>query len=340
MRELPVGGSEGNGAYQRYFAEQIEALGIEFGIGRHEKATEIWRRMYTQFPDLCLKSEKAFNLLIDLGLHDEADRLIHEGSRRYPRNEQMFAVLSARVAYQKGDFEEAIRRCETVRRKFSRTAASFLVAADCLFALGRPDEAEAMLWRGVQKLPKSFELSMRYAQAATRRLDWPEGLRRWQVVQRNFNYLPGPLGVAECLCQLDRMAEAEHTLIEACEHFPDNAWSFAELAAFPTIKGDHEEALRRWDVVRERFPSFDHALIKSAEAMRAVGREADAEELLRMLVKRAPFLLAGQLEYARSADRRGDRAAAAERWASVYSSFPDCAEASQRVVATASAAVR
>ena len=157
-----------------------------------------------------------------------------------------------------------------------------------------------------QKLPKSFDLSMRYAQAATKRLDWSEGLRRWRVAQRDFAYLPGPLGVAECLRQLDRIAEAEQTLLEACEHFPDNAWAFAEFAAFATIKGDHEEAVRRWDTVRERFPSFDHAFMRSAEALRAVGREADAEELLRVLVKRAPLHLPGHLEYARTAERRGN----------------------------------
>ena len=78
-----------------------------------------------------------------------ADELIQEGSRRYPRFRQMYAEVCARVAYRSGDFEEALRRCDTLRRMFPQTAAGFVVAADSLYDLGRKDEAETMLRRGV-----------------------------------------------------------------------------------------------------------------------------------------------------------------------------------------------
>ena len=59
-----------------------------------------------------------------------------------------------------------------------------------------------------------------------------------------------------------------------------------------------------------------------------VGREADANELLRLLVGRSPEYLPGNLEYAKSAQRRGDWKEAAERWALVRARFPGCAEIS------------
>jgi len=99
------------------------------------------------------------------------------------------------------------------------------------------------------------------------------------------------------------------------------------LAGLAAAQGDIDEVIRCWEVVLYRFPGFDRAYTAGAEAMRKVGREADADELLRQVVGRSPAYLAGHLEYARSAERRGDWSAAAERWALVRVRFPDCDEA-------------
>ena len=327
FRELRAIESQDNQAYLGFFSDQIGVARAEFDRGGQDKALRIWREMHTRFPDLTLTSEKAFNLLIDFGQHEQTEALIHEGRKRYPKYKSLFASVAARVAYRRGDLDEALRRCEMVRRQFPRVADGYTIAAACLNDLGRQDESEALLRSGVQKVTDNLDLCMRYAQSAMGRRDWEEGLRRWKIVWDRFQPTSGLLGEAECLKELGRFDAAEIVLNDACERFHMNAWPFAQLAMLSTTKGDFDEAARRWDVVLSRFPWFEYAYPKAAEALRQVGREADADEILRVGMTRSPADLAVNLEYARSAHRRGDWAAAKERWALVRARFPDCDEA-------------
>jgi tetratricopeptide (TPR) repeat protein len=313
--------------YSAFFTEQIELALKEFSHQRPQKALEIWRRMHAQFPDLCLKTEKALNLFIDIGRHDEAEALIQDGLRRYPRSRSLYETASARVAYRRGDLEEALRRYDAVRRRFPQVADGYGIAAACLTALGRADEAESMLERGIRKLADNYDLSVRHAQAAVHRRDWAAALTRWKSIADGFPHLPGPLGVAQSLKEMGRLDEAEDVLIEASERFTSNPYPFVDLAGLAIAKGDLDEAIRRWKVVLDRFPWFDRAYTECAAFMCKVGRDVEADELLCLVVGRSPEYLPGYLEYARSAQRRGDWPAAAERWAMVKARFPECTEA-------------
>lgn len=327
LRELRANEASGSEAYSAFFTEQIELALMELSHQRRQRALEIWRRMYSQYPDLCLKSERALNLFVDLCLHDEAEVLIEEGRRRFPRGRSLYDTALARVAYRRGDFKEALRRYEVVRRGFPQVVDSYTLAAVCLSALGSADEAEAMLERGMRKHADNYDLCARYAQTAVERRDWNAALERWKIVSRRFPYLPGPLGVAQCLRELGRLDEAENVLVDASERFASNPYPFAELAGLAIARGDLPEAIERWNVVLDRFPSFDRAYTESATIMRKVGRHAEADERLRVIVERSPEYLPGHVEYAKSAELRGDWRLASERWAETLTRFPECAEA-------------
>jgi predicted Zn-dependent protease len=278
--------------------------------------------------------------LIDVGPHDEAEALIREGRRRHPRFRSLYAAAFARVAFRRGDFEEALRRYEIVRRGFPQVADGYNIAAACLTELGRRDEAEAILERGVRKLPDDLDLCKRYAQAAERRLDWPEGLRRWKTLSDRLDEVVGFLGEAGCLKQMGRLDEAEVVLTDACERFRGNSWPFAELASLSTTKGDFAAAARRWEAVLQLFSGHEPAYLKAAEALRLIDREAEADEVLRVGMTRFFANLAINLEYARSAHRRGDSVAECERWALVLERFPACAEAREEEMAALAARAR
>ena len=186
LREARAGERHGNQAYSRYFMEQINFAKHEFDEGNPKRALEIWRRMYGQFPDLCLTSEKAFNLFIDLGCHDEAESLTREGSKRYPRHRALFAAYFARIAYRRGDLEEAVSRCAALRRKFPHLAEGFTIAANSLSDLGRLEDADAMLARGVSKLSGEVDLYVRHARHAMRMRKFPEALQRWNLVCKSI----------------------------------------------------------------------------------------------------------------------------------------------------------
>lgn len=301
-----------------------------FDQGNRGQALEIWREMRVRFPDLCVTSEAGLNLALDLGRYDEAEALLEEGRRRHLSHASFFATGRARVAYRRGELEEAIHRCDALLRKFPDVAEGYHIAAHCLSGLGRHDAADTMLGRGVMKLPEDFNMNVHYAQSAMHRREWPEALRRWQVLQGRFENIAGPLGVAQCLTQLDRIAEAEQVLSEARLHFGVSDRLLSELANLATAKGDLEGAVQCWEDVLRQFPFFASAYTKGAEAMRKIGRRAEADELLLFAVTRFQSDVVVHLEYARSAHRNGDWAAAAERWALVCDRFPGCAEAREQ----------
>ena len=330
MRELRASETENSQAFEGYFAEQIDLARRSFEAGDQTGAPDIWNQMHARFPILCLTSENALSLVLDLGLCDEADALIQEGRKRYPRYRRLYAARFARVALRRGDFEEALRRCASLRRKYPSLPEGYGVAATSLVALGRHAEAEVLCGRGAVRLRNDFNLLVQHAHYASQRRDWLQALQRWNLVATRFPDLPtGTLGEAECLKELDRFDEAEDALNTVRERFSMKVESFAALAQLSFTKGDIAEAIRRWDVVIGRFPYFAPAYKNAAELLRRTGQDKKAEDLLGIAVTRVRSDLDVHLEYARCAHGAGDWTAAAERWALVRERFPDYDQAAQ-----------
>ena len=156
-----------------------------FDSGDHDKALTIGNKTLRRFPEQCMASRPGLRLLLNLGSFDEIDAMMQEGRRRFPHDEH-YATGYAQSAHRRGNLQEALYRCEIVRRKFSRVAEGYSIAAACLNSLGRRDEAEAMIGRGVRKLPNEFDLHIQHARNATQRHEWPEALRRWDMVRSRF----------------------------------------------------------------------------------------------------------------------------------------------------------
>jgi tetratricopeptide (TPR) repeat protein len=276
-------------------------------------------------------------LLLKLGAFDEADAMMKEGRKRYPGFEH-FSKGYVQVAQQRGDPEEALRRCAVVRKKFPRLADGYTVAAECLTGLGRHDEAEAMIERAVRRVPSGLDLLVAYARQAERRLDWEEALRRWETVRAQFDHIYSHNGIAHCLRRIGRLDDAEKAAAETCKRFPEKPWAYATLADIAAARGDLDEAVRRWDTARRRCPSFAHAYKAGAAAERRAGRADKADSMLSLGVTMIRWDLDLHLQYAQSAHRRGDWAAAVERWALVRERFPDCDEARERAAEALAAA--
>jgi tetratricopeptide (TPR) repeat protein len=330
LRELRAVERQYNHGHEMVFAAQIDRAREAFDRGDREQALTIWHRTRALFPELSMTSEGALQLLLNLGAFDEADALIQKGWRRYPRDAHL-ARGYVRVAYKRGNQEEALRRCEIVRRKSPRIAEGYTTAAACLTDLGRHQEAEAMIERAVRKLPRDYDVLVDHARHAVHRKDWQEALRRWEAVKSSeADRGLGLGGVAQCLREMGHYDEAEGIATEMCERFPTNPWGYAELAAIAAARGDLEGAAQRWEVARKRCPFFVTAYTTGAEAARRVGREAEADEILGVGARLLRSDLGVHLEYARNAHRHGDWPTAVERWALVRERFPECAEAREQ----------
>jgi tetratricopeptide (TPR) repeat protein len=330
LRELRVAEDGAGREFLKYFMEQIDAALKAFHRGDRDWALKTWRELNDRYPRLVMSSRTALNLLVDLGRHDEAEALILKARRRYPWHRAMLAAVFAHVPQSRGEYDEALRRCTVLRRKFPRVAEGYTIAAACLVSLGRPDEAEAILGKAARRFPHNFDIVVAYARHAVRRKDWPAALRRWEKVKRWSDNFLGPVGMAQSLREMGRFAEAREFATQTCEQFPNVPWAYAELAGIAEAEGDLEGTVRRWEIARESCPDFALAYTFGAAAARKVGREAEADKILGLAVIRMRFELSVHLEYARDAERRGDQAAAAERWALVRERFPDCTEAREK----------
>jgi tetratricopeptide (TPR) repeat protein len=317
--------------WHEVFKSLIDQAKAEYEVGNRERSLELWRKAYAHFPDLCASSPTALYLILDLGSFEDAEQMMQQARLVYPHHAP-FAAGHALVAQRRRDFQEALHRCASLRKKFPKEAAGYAIAGECLVALDREQEAEAMFALGARRLPRDFEMNVRVARFAERRRDWAEGLKRWRVVRERFDDWRGFAGMANCLRELGRRAGAEAMLVEAIGRFPKEQWLLVEFALIPAMAGELDEAEQRWADVRRKFPYFAHGYTRGAELARQLNKEDEAEKLLELGVARCRGDVGLHVEHARAADRRGDADAALARWRLALERFPDCKEAEQRLI--------
>src|SRR5712672_3222687 len=123
-----------------------------------------------------------------------------------------------------------------------------------------------------------FEESIAAAAKAVAGRDWATALAIWEVVTQQYPDRPeGFVGKGGALIELGRSTEAEQFLADAMGRFPDNLWSAVAYAQLPERARNWREALRRWEVVRDKFPDAAVGHVGVAAVLRELG-EIDAAE--------------------------------------------------------------
>ena len=313
---------EGKGGHlaDSYLEEQVQRAREDLAVGNRVQAITIWERVRGQTSGLVINSKNALMLLLDLGYFDEAERMMQRGRRLYPSRVH-FAAGYAETARRRGDYQEALRRCKLLRSKFPRSPLGHTIAFKCLNDIGHAQEAEAMIERAVRKFPHDWDMLTDYAQHLQQRQDWAGALQRWEDIRDQFGHLS--LAMMVCLRKLGRFSEAEKVGQDLLRNSPGNHWILIELAILAEEKGDLGEAVEHWASVRRAAPLFAQGYLAGANAMRRIHRDDDSDAILGEGVGRLTTDLGIHLEFARSAERRGDRELAAERWMLVRDRFPD-----------------
>lgn len=339
FRELRADDENTGRGFTRYFGEEIATARAALSDGDAAQALRIWNKLYALYPDLAMTSKPGLTLLLDLGRFDEAESLTQTGLKRFPGASNVWGG-SAQVAYRRGDLQEALRRSEVARRKFSHMAEGYTIATACFTDLGRFDEADVMIGRAARKLPHNFDVLEAYARYAVRRKDWSAAVQRWGLMNKRFKHFLGPVGMAHALRELGRFDEADRIANEACARFARNNWVLAELARTAAARGDLDSALNHWEIIRKDFPFFALAYTSAVEVARQAGNEKEADRILSLAVIRLSSDLPIHLDYARSAHRHDDWLSAVERWALIRERFPECEEARRREAEAISKAER
>jgi hypothetical protein len=94
--------------------------------------------------------------------------------------------------------------------------------------------------------------------------------------------------------------------------------------------GNIAEALKRWAVVRERFPLEKAGYAEGLRLLRGQRDWAEADAVAQAAIHRFPADEWPLVEYAGLAHDRHDWAEAAKRWAAVRTAFPGREDALQR----------
>jgi tetratricopeptide (TPR) repeat protein len=196
------------------------------------------------------------------------------------------------------------------------------LALRVLIRLRRYDEAATIMRNGQRRHPGDPNFLQGLAQIAQAKGDHDEAILLYAQLRKRFpGMMAGYSSAAESLRIMKRLPEAEELVAKAMKQFHLEVVPFLEYARLAVLREDWEEALRRWQPVREQFGHFI-GFVGAAQALCRLGRYPEAEELLQAARYRFGVESGPLSEYARVAEAKGDAAEVVRRWKDVLYRFP------------------
>jgi tetratricopeptide (TPR) repeat protein len=161
-----------------------------------------------------------------------------------------------------------------------------------------------------------------------RRGNWPDALLKWGGIATQYPDLAGAyLSVARELRDLGKSEDAERVFGEMLERFPANVEAAVDYAMMAYARREWLEAIRRFEMVRTRFPEALEGHRFCADLWCGQKQFENADTVLRDAMARFPAEPRLAISYAWSAHLRGDQIGdwreASQRWRWLTSHFPD-----------------
>lgn len=290
-------------------------------LGDQDAALVCWRGVCERFPNNLSGYVGVGFTLRRLGNFDAADDIYRSALERFPPNEALYTEFAWSAEEQRG-ISESIRRWDKVRAHFPDVQVSYVRAGILLRDSARYLEADAVLKRATERFPDNVEAAISYAWVAHRQRDWPEALKRWELLILKFPDLAeGRCGATEALMDLGRYAEAANVLSPAARMFPDNLQVAVLGARLAALRGDTQEALAKWKDIHDRFPANADAWRGYAAALRDAGRVEEAESTMLECSRRFPDDPRIAADLAQLPERNQNWPLAIERWRQVLGRF-------------------
>lgn len=153
------------------------------------EAVARWRRILERFPaDAPVEAHVYLSRVYRKQRDSEAAEAVVEAAIcRYP-DELSLGVEYAKVAELRKDWPQAVARCQRIIERFGggAPAETYVLLSKAHRRLCKFDAAEAIALNGRSLHPACAELWMEFADTAMARQDWPEAVRRWQALVREF----------------------------------------------------------------------------------------------------------------------------------------------------------
>nr|WP_294504481.1 hypothetical protein [uncultured Rhodopila sp.] len=259
------------------------------------------------------------------GLSDEqADASIRAG---FVVKDQLIFALEA---IERGDERLATEIWDKALKLHPREVNASPMKFRILYGLRRFDEAEALMLAGRKARPGNSRFLAGLIEIAGARGDQEALLRLCAEARARFPYLA--IGYVRALWTLitgGRLDEAEVIAKKAMKFCPDEIMVYEPFAAIAMKQEDWEEALKRWQVILDRFESQNQSpYVQAARVLAKLGRFAEAEAILTPWLARLGSDLSCRLELARIAHEKGDTELAIRRWKQLAIAAPHDLQAS------------
>src|SRR5438270_14014605 len=124
-------------------AARVAAVEAASNAKEWPRAAELWDGLRADFPQDARCWHRAGAAYCHAGMFEEAERILGEAVARFPEDEWTAFWLIA-VARRRGDWPEALRRAEKMRRDIPGSWRPWLQGADALARLGRQEESDEM----------------------------------------------------------------------------------------------------------------------------------------------------------------------------------------------------
>jgi tetratricopeptide (TPR) repeat protein len=258
----------------------------------------------------------------------ERRQILHDIRRQEANNRERDyfkvkdALTYALSALDRDDQNYATEAWTDLMERYPVVARESPLALRVLIGLRRFDEAEALMRTGQKKHPNDSSFAAGLAEIAHTKHDFGLAIERWTFLRKRFpGVAEGYTQGASALLENGQTQQAEELALLATKRFPDKIGGPLEYARIAVKANDWEEALRRWQPIREKF-DYVGGYVGAAQALTHLKRYDEAEELLQKARIRFGTNPGPLSEFARVAEAKGDIPEAIQRWKDVLSRFP------------------
>jgi tetratricopeptide (TPR) repeat protein len=237
------------------------------------------------------------------------------------------AVEAARAAEKSGDLDQALANWELVRARYPDEPVGYWGAGSVLRQLQCEKEAEVVLRKGREKFPADEPIAREFSWLAHQQGNWVEAAERWALLRAFFpESFGGYFGGGTALRALRRFDDADVVYREGLSRWPNALNLLADFAASALGKGDLDEAAKRWQALRAKYPDDHESYLQQIRALRNAGLYERADAAATEALARFPRAAELLIEFARIAQQRGVPTEALKRWDLVATEFPGLAE--------------
>ncbi len=211
---------------------------------------------------------------------ENADALVLEGIKKFPQ-EPLLYIEYGDIAVRQKNWSEAVKRWALMREKFPENPRGYIAGSAALKESKNFEAADTLVLAGLDKFPKEANLYVEYGDIAMHQKKWKEASKRWALMRERIpgrGYISGVKALKEC----KEFENADALILEGIKKFPQDPLLYIEYGDIAVRQKNWSEAVKRWALMREKFPENPRGYINGCYALchtKSSVRFIDAENL-------------------------------------------------------------